>query len=168
MTNKLTVNPKTGFLESVSPNLGTFDSNKKVRFIQLATELAERGEYVNPHTLCKAVGIALRTYMNHMSIDERFKAAMHEAKAIEEALLVERLHGMTKRANGFMPIMARLRDLNGPRWHDQRRVIHEADNASIKTLNERIDTYIDADIVDKDQNDANNQQISQSIESEKE
>ena len=147
--NALTPNPTTGFLESLSPNLETFDSDKKTKMIAIARVLADSGEYVDPVAMCKAVGIGFRTLSTHLSLDAKFREEMNEARAVEESMLVSRLHGLTKRANGFMPIMARLRDLNGPRWNDQRRVVYEADSATIKGTFQRLNNYIDASIVDK-------------------
>ena len=74
--NQLVPNPETGFLESFSPTLQTFDSDKKLRLLQLTEDhVKSTNKWPDMGSLCDAVGISTKTFERHLAQDTVFADA---------------------------------------------------------------------------------------------
>jgi hypothetical protein len=97
--NPLSVNPVTGFLESSSPQRQTFDSDRKLRFIQLAQEHIDKGLVPDIPAISKVIGITSRTFYNHKEDDPEFREKWEEIENQLEAKLVGNLWDQAKKPN---------------------------------------------------------------------
>ena len=74
--NQLVANPETGFLESFSPTLQTFDSEKKLQFLQaIQDHVKETQKWPDMGSVCDAVGISTKTFERHLVNDAVFADA---------------------------------------------------------------------------------------------
>lgn len=140
-------NPETGYLES--NRLSSFDSAKKVRFIELAKEAAMNKHIPNLATLSQAVGIAIRTYWDHMAKDPKFAEAWRDVEDICEANLVDCMYEYAQRPSNYMDRITWLRAKRPERWHPEFKVTISQDSAYTKGLVDMVKGAIDADIVDE-------------------
>jgi hypothetical protein len=148
--NALQVNPVTGFLESKNPNEITFDSNRKKRYLEMAREAAERGEWPDQHAMAKMLGITIRTVHWHFVKDEVFKAQWEECIDIIENELLKTMVAQGKRPSGYMDRITWLRAHRPERWNpDYNKPQLTVDIAAVKRVLSDDNTVIDAVIVDK-------------------
>lgn len=150
--NALRPNPQTGYLESPSPNLASFDSHKKVRCLELAHEMAERGEMPGVVVLCKAVGISHATFKDHLVADERFKAAWDEALDKVEEMLVSTMVCRGQTPGGYMDRITWLRAYRPGRWNPEHKLQISSDSSANKSFINAIPVIIDAEIADSPAN----------------
>jgi len=78
--NALTVDPKTGFLQSSDSFWSAFSAEKKITFIERVNQIQkETGKWPNFAALCDEIGINPRTLERHLKIDEVFAGAFKDA-----------------------------------------------------------------------------------------
>lgn len=69
-------NPETGFLESFSPTLQTFDNEKKLAFLQnIRDHVKETGKWPDMGSVCDSIGISTKTFERHLVSDAVFADA---------------------------------------------------------------------------------------------
>lgn len=74
--NALVANAQTGFLESFSPTLQTFDNDKKLQFLKLTEDhVKSTGKWPDMGSLCDAVGVSTKTLERHLANDVAFNEA---------------------------------------------------------------------------------------------
>ena len=145
--NQLKPDPDTGFLESYSPNHRSFDVKKKVRFIELVKEHAQRGLWPRVSKICTAVDVGIQTFRDHLVCDPEFKAAYEEAMAPVEDNLVDNLWKQGQNANGITANIFLLKSRWPERWGEKSLNI-SIDSGMIKELTNRSTQSIDAEIVE--------------------
>ncbi len=156
--NPLKLNPATGFLESINPSTAEcFTSEKKLKFIELGMQYANRRELPDITAICDAVGIAHRTWLSHLQVDEKLRELWNEVKSKVFSGMCNELSVKAKSKNGIIANIAVLRYLESGTFNPESRVIHTSDNAAIKGVGERISGYFDAEIVDKPKESGDNQ-----------
>lgn len=138
-------NPETGFLESNRNT--TFDSARKVKFIALAKEIAERRQLPSIVELCKAIGITTRCYWEHMSLDAKFHEAWEDVTDICESFLVDTMFVRGQTPGGYMDRITWLRAKKPHRWNPEYKFSIVHDGSSAKGLMDAAKGAIDADIV---------------------
>lgn len=146
--NPLQVNPTTGFLESKNPTtLECFDSDKKLKFLELATECARKREFPDLASLCDCVGIKSRTLYQHFEIDSKFKEAWNEIKARLMGGFTNELSIKAKGKGGIIANLAVLKYLESGSWMNDTRVMINTNNASVKSIVNEASDVIDGEIV---------------------
>lgn len=134
----MTVNPKTGYLESPSPNFASFDSAKKVEFIRLALEQAKRGEWPDLENLCDQFQINYRTFTRHIEQDPRFSEEWELVKRSVAHDIARTMHVHSKRPGNYMDRVTLLRHLYPEEWGGEAKVSISADMSWIKKINDAI------------------------------
>ena len=148
MVRALEVNPQTKFLESLNPAVNTFTSDKKVQFLQLATNhILEKHEMPQTLSLCEAVGIGIRTFEKHLEWDSKFNECWKEVKAKINSLLTENLYIKSQGKMGTLALLALLRYNESNKWNQEQTINHVTDNSNSKTLLSSVNDFIEADIV---------------------
>jgi hypothetical protein len=143
--NALTVNPQTGFLESVAPNFESFDSQRKQALLQLANECADRDEAPNLNEICKRIGINLRTFHRHLQVDEVFREAWDEVRLkIEDALQRSLVRQGVKGSQGITAAIFWLKNRVSERWNDGQPHI-SLDLSGLKQLTPVNNGFIDVE-----------------------
>lgn len=127
--NALTPNPQTWFLESVTPTFSTFDSAKKMRALEIASENINRGELPSHVKICSALGVSLRTWYEHLQQDTRFKAAWQDILDMAEDRLVNVMYANGQRPSGYMDRITWLRAHNPGKWNPDLKVQVSQHNA---------------------------------------
>lgn len=149
--NQLQPNSQTGFLESKSPNSFTFDSAKKVAFLELANKFADQEEAPNLNQICKTIGIGLRTFYDHIEADYEFKQGWEEVLLkIEDGLQRSLIRSGMKGAQGTTAAIFWLKNRFNKRWNDGTGQSSQ-DLASIKNALGLNTGFIDAEIVEPKQ-----------------
>ena len=149
--NALTPNPTTGFLESVNPaTFEAFDSNKKLKAIELGMEYARRRELPDIASICDALGISDRCFQNHLKTDDKFAEAWGEIKSRVFSGLCNELSIKAKSANGIVANIAVLRYLESGTFNPESRVVYTSDNTTVKGLIGGINSVIEAELVPPD------------------
>lgn len=147
--NDMTINPETGFLESLNQNFNTFTSAKKSKVLKVALNTVKAGKYPDKQTLCDLVGIGLRTFNAHLVQDDAFKSAWQEIKHRTESLLTDNLAKKAESKMGTLATLALLRHNESGRWNNEGQTINiNTQDASIKTLLNKANDYIEAEILD--------------------
>lgn len=141
----LRLNEKTGFLES--NRVSGFDSVKKVRFLELAREAAENQRMPDVAALCRALGVGMTTYWEHMQVDRNFANAWEDIIDTCESSLVSQMYEYGKRPSGYMHMITWLRAKRPERWDPARKLIISRDSDGPKGLIDALKGAIDADIV---------------------
>lgn len=139
--------PKTGFLESPSPNLCSFDAIKKTRAIELAREMVERGEMPRQSIIVKALGINPETLRHHLRDDIIFKKAWEEVIDLMEETLVNTMVTNGQKPSGYMDRITWLRAYRPNRWNPDSRIQILGDNSEHKRIVTSVIDAIDAEIV---------------------
>ena len=149
MTRALQVNAHTKFLESVNPVKQSFDSDKKIQFLKLATNhINEKNEMPDLLSLCNAVGINVRTLYIHINLDPVFSECWKEIKCKIDSLLTNDLYIKSKSKMGTLALLALLRHNESGKWNqDQITINHSSDSAQVKTILSSVNDYIEADII---------------------
>lgn len=145
--NPLEVDPATGFLQSSSPNLQTFDAEKKTMFIQLALEEARAGKWPDVNKLCEQFGITVRTFQGHREKDVEFRAQWEEVKRLVANEIAGEMREFSKRPSNYMDRVTLLRHLYPEEWGGQERQQSFHDVSWIKNALTSAKTFIDAEIV---------------------
>lgn len=139
--NPLVPNPQTGFLESRNHSLAGFTSDKKQKFIELATAQAQMGAMPSIPNLCKTVDISNRTFYTHLKGDPSFKEAWDATLDMIEDTLVSTMVGNAQRPSGYMDRITWLRAYRPGRWNPDARLQTPQD---ISATNNVISVYSDA------------------------
>ncbi len=116
--NQLQIDPATGFLQSYSPGFATFDAAKKTKFIELAQECLDRKESPKLSAICKAVGISMGSFWNHVEQDAEFKRQWDEIRFQLEDILSQSLVNLGQKANGVGAAAFWLKNRVPERWSD--------------------------------------------------
>jgi hypothetical protein len=148
--NALTVDPATGFLQSPSPtNTYTFSGERKQKFIDLARSCAEAGNWPHIPKLCKAIGISVMTFYNHVNGDTDFKAQWNEVKRTLEGTIAADMLEFAKRPANYMDRVTLLRHLYPAEWGGEEPKINmNLDFGWLKMSFEGFrSTAIDAEVV---------------------
>jgi hypothetical protein len=149
--NQLSVDPASGFLESSSPNLQTFDANKKQEFIKLALEQAKRGEWPDIEDLCDKFGMTSRTFYGHKKQDGAFSDAWEDVKRAVVHDIAKTMHTHSKRPGNYMDRVTLLRHLYPEDWGGIAKDQSFQDFSFIKKLNDVLNgskpAVIDAELV---------------------
>lgn len=146
--NKLQVNPKTGFLESPSPDHYTFSSDDKVKFIALAQTCVDRKEAPRLKAICDRIGITVRTFWNHIEQDPEFKSQWDEIRFQVEDLLENSLVALGQKANGVGAAAFWLKNKVPERWSDNPGLNqNNSDVTWIKKLAEALNPTVKPQIV---------------------
>lgn len=144
--NALTKNPETGFLESKSRIHASFDSDKKVRFLEILRQCAEEKTWPRISDICKIVGIGSQTFFDHLKADAEFKRAYEDAVSPVEDQLAENLYKQGMNANGITANIFLLKSRWSERWGDKQQI--SVDIGNVKDIFRRSETVIEAEIVD--------------------
>jgi len=148
MTRALEENPDTHFLESLNITANSFTSEKKIKFLELATNhIVEKKEMPQTLSLCQAVGIGIRTFEKHLEWDHKFKECWLEVRAKINSILTEDLYVKSRGKMGTLALLALLRYNESQKWNQEQTINHVTDNSSSKTLLSSVNDYIEADIV---------------------
>lgn len=146
--NALQKNPETGFLESYSTALASFDSPKKLKFLELAKEHFEKtGEWPEIDSLCKAVDIAPRTFDRHIKSDEAFAEAWKDIKLPAKWKLESMMYRLGSKNPMYM--FGWLRKEFPEEYDPEKKIIHLTNMSEQKAISGRISEYLDAEIVEK-------------------
>ena len=148
--NALRIDSSSGFLESPSPNLQTFDAIKKQEFIQLALDQAKRGEWPDIEDLCGRFGITSRTFYGHKKQDGAFSEAWEDVKRAVVHDIAKTMHVHSKRPGNYMDRVTLLRHLYPEEWGGEAKDQSFQDFSWIKKLQDAINPGIvatDAEIV---------------------
>lgn len=145
--NALTPNPKTGFLESRNPSMLGFTSDRKAKFIELATKQASMGAMPSVPNLCKAVDIAHHTFYSHIRNDPAFKQAWENTLDVIEDNLVQTMVTNGQRPSGFMDRIAWLRAHRPQRWNQDYKGQISSDDQGHKNVISQYSDIIDAEVV---------------------
>ena len=132
--NALRIDSQSGFLESPSPNLQTFDADKKQIVIDLAMQSAERGEWPDITALCKQVGISARAFRWHCDKDEVFRERWEEVKRAVANEIAKTMAVHSKRPGNYMDRVTLLRHLYPEEWGGERKDQLLTDFTAIKRL----------------------------------
>lgn len=145
--NALQPNDRTGFLESVNPTSQTFDSARKLAFLQLANEMADNEQAPNLTHICKAVGVTLKTFHNHLHEDEVFRDAWDETRLkIEDALQRSLVRSGVKGAHGTTAAIFWLKNRASERWSDGNPQLN-LDASQLKNIIGVNQPFIDVEVV---------------------
>jgi len=148
--NALQVNPQTGFLESRSAYHNSFDSDKKVKVIELVNQFAQEGKWPRLSVIAKAADVGAQTIRDHLASDPEFKSAFEEAMVPVEDNLVDNLWAQGKNANGITANIFLLKSRWPDRWGDKSSTL-SVDVGALKELSRRAEGFIDAEVVDSPQ-----------------
>src|SRR5258707_4768646 len=99
--NALTLDPKTGFLQSRCHVGETFDGIKKQAFLELALNSVNSESTVNIASMCDQIGIGVRTFNTHLVVDPAFKEAWQEVLDRIEERLVTVMVGNGRNEKGY-------------------------------------------------------------------
>lgn len=135
--NPLRIESKTGYHESSNSEY-TFNAQKKSDFIRLAREIVEAHEYPNVGDLCKVLDISVRTFQNHLEIDEKFAADWRELELKGEATCLSDMYAMRKKNPMYM--FGWLRARLPEKYDTTKRVELTSDFSSIKRLADALST----------------------------
>jgi len=141
----LKANSVTGFLESNRES--SFDSVRKVKFLELAKQAAENHAMPDVASICRHVGISTRTYWAHIDVDPKFAEAWEEVVDICESGLVTKMYEFAQRPSNYMDRITWLKNMRPQRWDLEHRVRIVHDSRPQNSLIDSIKTAIDADIV---------------------
>lgn len=153
--NPLRVNEETGFLESPTTNhsialeRGAFTSARKVRVLQLINEAIDKEEYPSLDKICKEVGIAVRTFTEHVQIDEAFRRAWWEVKDRLKSVFTEQLALKAMSKYGTVANLAMLRWLESGTWLPETKINHVTNNAN-ENIIKVVSTVIDAELLENE------------------
>lgn len=153
--NPLQKNPETGFLESPSPNSASFSSDKKMKFLELAHQAAERSEHPSIFDICKTVGVKPSAFYNHLKWDTVFKAEYELALRHLENGLTKVMVMNAQRPSGYMDRITWLRR-HFKEWEPGHQVQIVDDSGSHKNILSAIPQIIDAEIVETPENPPEN------------
>lgn len=117
--NALHLDPATGFLESASPGSLTFDSGKKVRFLELATAYRQAKKFPKVSDICDEIGLNIRTFERHLELDTNFAAAWKEISTHIEYQCISDMSDL--RVKNPMYMFGLLRYLNPKRWNPNEK-----------------------------------------------
>lgn len=145
--NALSPNPKTGFLESRNHSLAGFTSDKKQKFIELATQQAQMGGMPSVPNLCKAVDIGNRTFYAHLKGDSEFRAAWEASLDLIEDTLVQTMVTNAQRPSGYMDRITWLRAYRPGRWNPDARAQTSQDMTATNNIISQYSEVIDAELV---------------------
>lgn len=138
-------NPKTGYLEtkqnSPSALRTIFDSEKKVKFLELAEEAIKKKEYPAIYLICDAIGISQRNFEAHLQQDPVFRADWNEINARLKSLFTCELANKAVSKYGVAANIVMLKYLENGTWNEKNTLIHSTDISRENTIK---DTYIDA------------------------
>jgi len=141
----LEANPKTGFLES---NRGSsFTSELKIRFLELADQACQRGEFPDIEAICKTIGISPWSFYHHKSIDEKFAEEWELAMRKIETTLVRTMVAQGQKPKGYMDRITWLRKHFPKEWNPNQQLNISMDLTATKSLLSARPTVIDAEIV---------------------
>jgi hypothetical protein len=146
--HELVPNAQTGFLESVSPANYTFDSARKVKFLELANAAIEQGHYPAIHKICDAVGITHRSFDIHVKQDEKFGEAWDEIKRRINSSFTTDLSKKANSKNGIVATLAILKYNESGSWLDSRKVQFSSESSNMQRILADI-PVIEAEIVDQ-------------------
>ncbi len=152
--NPLQANPETGYLESRNPSLVGFTSDKKVKFLQLAYQMAELGQMPSVPKICETVGIQYTTFYSHLKDDGAFKDGWEQCLNKIEDILVNTMVTNGQRPSGYMDRITWLRAYRGDRWNPERRLQILNDTEGSKTVLSHLNTVIDGEIAPNEPNPA--------------
>lgn len=125
----------------------SFDSAKKVRFIELAHDAVEQGGVPHIANICKALGITVRTFQVHMVEDDVFKEAVDEAWLRVESELVDAMYANARKPNGVTDRIFLLKNRFPERWNENAKLIISRDNSPTKRLEDIAKGAIEGEIV---------------------
>ncbi len=142
----LSVNPKTGYLES---NVGSsFDSASKVRFLELCREFkAKEDKWPDIGSVCDSIGVTLKTFEKHLQVDEEFRDAWEELTLRGEATLTSKMYDLATKNPMYM--FGWLRRWNPQRWNPDFKVNISTDYSQVKGALDGARAVFEAELVDK-------------------
>jgi hypothetical protein len=143
--NPLSVNSKTGFIESDGVN--GFTSERKIQFLELAKDFKTQGKFPKVSMICDALGIHARTFERHLESDEVFREAWKEIATHIEYQCISDMSDL--RTKNPMYMFGLLRYLNPQRWNPSENRTAPVGNVSIYLNNaKQVSEFRDAEIVD--------------------
>lgn len=151
--NPFTVDPKTGFVESKNSTVlnrhrNAFNSERKVRFLELCNEFIAKREYPDYVSICREIGIDHRTLYTHLSLDPKFADEFQEIKLALKSVFTTEIAIKAKMKMGTLANLAVLRYLENGTWNGQANINHVTDSTASKSLITGLNSVIDAEIVD--------------------
>jgi len=148
--NPLAIDEQTGFLES-SNSLVTLNGIRKTEILRLAQEyIDQNGKIPSLITLCKSVGISLRTFQRHIQYDQQFKSAFREVLLNGQAILENVMFNRGLEPGGFMDRIAWLRRYFPENWNPEHKMIVAHENKTFDPTATEITNYIDVQPIDDD------------------
>jgi len=95
--NSLVPNGDTGFLEANNDH-NSFTSDRKLQFLQLTHEFIDNFQrFPSIHSICKKIGITVRTFERHKQHDPVFREAWNEVisvlKSVYDSNIAEKAEG---------------------------------------------------------------------------
>lgn len=139
MPSQAVTDPESGFL-SAPNSFSTFDTPKKLRFLELAKKYRdESGKWPEIGALCDAVGISIRSFYRHVENDAKFKSEWDEILLRGEAKLTSKLADMS---NPIGPLSV-LRRYFPDRWNPMQQNTVTIDVRQSERLSQTSAQYID-------------------------
>lgn len=146
--NPLRPNPVTGYLESDNPNtIEAFTSDKKIRFLEMGRQYAEKRQLPDITAICDTIGIRSRTFYEHMQQDERFHEDWEEIRQRVYSGLCNEISIKANSKMGIVANLAVLKYLEKGKFSEDM-IILNANNSSVKGISTELNGYIEAETVE--------------------
>lgn len=139
--NSLQIDENTGFLES--DNANSFNSARKIQFLELAKEFKNQGKFPKVSTICDQININITTFERHLDLDPAFKEAWQEISTHIEYQAISDMHEL--RTKNPMYMFGLLRYLNPKRWNPDSKMQISVDYRAITGLADKADA-VDAEV----------------------
>lgn len=152
MSNQLTVNAETGFLESYTPYTADlernyFNSDRKLHFLALVDECIKNRKWPTVNELCAIVGVGLRTFEIHLQKDAAFNQEWVERRRQLMSLYTSKLAEKADHKMGTLANLAMLRYLESGTWNPEHRINHVTNDSVSKSLFNGLNQVQDAEIL---------------------
>jgi hypothetical protein len=135
--NALQRNEETGFLESQGYSGATFDSSRKLQFINLAEEhFKTTGNMPDLVSIAEAVMVSPRTVENHLRDDPGFAEAWRNIRLRGKWKLESKMYEYAQGKGGYMHMITWLRKEFPEEYNPDIRIQSSTDFSWIKKLQE--------------------------------
>lgn len=123
--NSLQVDPTTGFLQNNFTSHYGFTVDKKLHFLELATQYRKDGKFPKVSAICDQIGINIRSFERHLELDEKFAAEWKEISTHVEYDCISDMSELRKKNPMYM--FGLLRYLNPKRWNPDSKLSVQVD-----------------------------------------
>ncbi len=145
--NAFIIDEKTGFLTAPSDERITFDALKKVRILEIAEEMVQRGEMPRLSILAKAVGVDTDTIIRHRKEDVKFGREWERVIDLAEETLVGTMFAQGQKPSGYMDRITWLRAYRPGRWNPDRQVQFHGDISITQKVSSALTMAIEAEVL---------------------